>query len=143
MGSKKTARRRQEDGKNKATGSDELIRPEPRALGSRIPICLVRGCFAHHGRTFRTRIEFTHEAMSRMKRDATDLSEPERRARPGRICPERSEDRGNRERSRSTGRALQRPGYGPGASQQRSVVKLQYVANRTPGGWQHIPLLSA
>jgi type IV secretory pathway VirD2 relaxase len=39
-------------------------------------------------------------------------------------------------RSRTKGRALQRPGYGPGARQQRSVVKLQYVANRTPGGWR-------
>jgi hypothetical protein len=41
-----------------------------------------------------------------------------------------------RSRSRTTGRALRRPGYGPGARQQRSVVKLQYVANRTPGGWR-------
>jgi type IV secretory pathway VirD2 relaxase len=83
-----------------------------------------------------------------MKRDSADFSEPSRRVRPGRIRPERSDGRGlllrkvsvrsrrHRERSRSTGRALQRPGYGPGARQQRSVVKLQYVAKRTPGGWR-------
>lgn len=71
-----------------------------------------------------------------------------RRVRPGRIRAERSEGRGlllrklsarmqsRPTRSRTKGRALQRPGYGPGARQQRSVVKVQYTANRTPGGWQ-------
>jgi type IV secretory pathway VirD2 relaxase len=83
-----------------------------------------------------------------MKRDGEDPSERTRRVRPGRIRAERSEGRGlllrkvsarvrhRQERSRSTGRALQRPGYGPATRQQRSVVKLQYVANRTPGGWR-------
>jgi type IV secretory pathway VirD2 relaxase len=71
-----------------------------------------------------------------------------RRVRLGRVRAERSEGRGlllrklsarmqtRPIRSRSKGRALQRPGYGPGARQQRSVVKVQYVANRTPGGWR-------
>ena len=83
-----------------------------------------------------------------MKRDDDKPSERLRRVRPGRIRAERSEGRGlllrkvsarvrhRQGRSRSTGRALQRPGFGPGARQQRSVVKLQYVANRTPGGWR-------
>lgn len=83
-----------------------------------------------------------------MKRDGDDPSGPTRRARPGRIRAERGEGRGlllrkvsarvrHREgRSRSKGRALGRPGYGPGSRQQRSIVKLQYVANKTPGGWR-------
>ena len=83
-----------------------------------------------------------------MKRDGGDPSERTRRVRPGRIRAERGEGRGlllrrvsarvrHREgRSRSTGRALSRPGYGPGSRQQRSVVKLQYVANKAPGGWR-------
>lgn len=70
------------------------------------------------------------------------------RVRPGRIRAERGEGRGlllrklsarmqtRPTRSRTKGRALQRPGYGPGARQQRSVVKVQYVANGTPGGWR-------
>lgn len=84
----------------------------------------------------------------RVKRDGDGPSEPTRRARPGRIRAEPSEGRGlllrkvsarvrHREgRSRSKGRALGRPGYGPGSRQQRSIVKLQYVANKTPGGWR-------
>ena len=60
-----------------------------------------------------------------MKRDDDDPSERSRRVRPGRIRAERSEGRGlllrkvsarvrhRQGRSRSTGRALQRPGYGP------------------------------
>ena len=83
-----------------------------------------------------------------MKRDDQTPSEHSYRVRPGRIRGERSEGRGlllrkvsarlrsQRVRTRSTGRALQRPGYGPGHRQQRSVVKLQYVANRAPGGWR-------
>ena len=79
-------------------------------------------------------------------RDRTE--ERSRRARPGRIRAERSEGRGlllrkisarmqsSPTRSRTKGRALQRPGYGPSARQQRSVVKVQYVANGTPGGWR-------
>ena len=83
-----------------------------------------------------------------MKRDTSDFSEPSRRVHPGRIRAEEDEGRGlllrkvsawsrrHRGRSRSTGRALKKPGYGPGARQQGSVVKLQYVANRTAGGWR-------
>ena len=83
-----------------------------------------------------------------MKRHNDEPSERSRRIRPGRIRAERSEGRNLllrkvsarvgrcQGRSRSTGRALQRPGFGPGNRQQRSVVKLQYVANRTPGGWR-------
>jgi type IV secretory pathway VirD2 relaxase len=83
-----------------------------------------------------------------MKCDGDDPAEPTRRARPGRIRAERGDGRGlllrkvsararhREERSRSKGRALGRPGYGPSSRQQRSVVKLQYVANKTPGGWR-------
>ncbi len=83
-----------------------------------------------------------------MKGESDRPSAGSRRVRPGRIRAERSEGRGlllrkvsarvrhHQGRSRSTGRALQRPGYGPATRQQRSVVKLQYVANRTPGGWR-------
>ncbi len=83
-----------------------------------------------------------------MKRDGDDSSEPTRRVRPGRIRAERGKGRGlllrkvsarvrHREgRSRSKVRALSRPGYGPGSRQQRSIVRLQYVANKTPGGWR-------
>ncbi len=91
----------------------------------------------------------SHRALrSRMRRDGEGPSERTRRVRPGRIRAERSEGRGlllrrvskrvrrRDRRSRSTGRALQRPGYGPSARQQRSVEKLQYVANKTPGGWR-------
>jgi type IV secretory pathway VirD2 relaxase len=83
-----------------------------------------------------------------VKRDDDSPTDRSRRARPGKIRAERSEGRGlllrrisarvryRQGRSRTTGRALQKPGYGPGTRQQRSVVKLQYVANRTPGGWR-------
>jgi type IV secretory pathway VirD2 relaxase len=83
-----------------------------------------------------------------MSDDRDKPVERPRRVRPGRIRAERSEGRGlllrklsarmrtRPTRSRTKGRALQRPGYGPGARQQRSVVKVQYVANRTPGGWR-------
>jgi type IV secretory pathway VirD2 relaxase len=83
-----------------------------------------------------------------MSHDEDSPAERSRRVRLGRIRPERSEGRGlllrkvstrlrtGPGRSRSTGRALQRPGFGPAARQQRSVVKLQYVANRTAGGWR-------
>ena len=83
-----------------------------------------------------------------MSNDRDKPVERPRRVRPGRIRAERSEGRGlllrklsarmqtRPARSRTKGRALQRPGYGPGARQQRSVVKVQYVANRTPGGWR-------
>ncbi len=83
-----------------------------------------------------------------MKRDGDDPSERTRLVRPGRIRAERGEGRGlllrkvasrvrHRDgRSRSKGRALERHGYGPASRQQRSVVKLQYVANKTPGGWR-------
>jgi len=83
-----------------------------------------------------------------MKRDGDDPSERTRRVRLGRVRAEHGEGRGlllrkvsarvrHREgRSRSKGRALGRPGYGPGSRQQRSIVKLQYVANKTPGGWR-------
>jgi len=90
-----------------------------------------------------------------MKRDGDDRSEGTRRVRPGRIRAERGEGRGlllrkvsvrvrhRGRRSRSKGRALGRPGYGPGSRQQRSIVKLQYVANKTPGGWRaHGPYLA-
>ena len=56
-----------------------------------------------------------------------------RRTRPSPCARSRRGADDTEGRSRSTGRALQRPGYGPGARQQRSVVKLQYVANRTAG----------
>jgi len=83
-----------------------------------------------------------------MNDDRDKPVERPRRVRLGRIRAERSEGRGlllrklsarmqaRPTRSRTKGRALQRPGYGPGARQQRSVVKVQYVANRTPGGWR-------
>ncbi len=83
-----------------------------------------------------------------MKRDGDDNSERTRRARPGRIRAERGEGRGlllrkvsarvrhRGGRSRSKGRALSRPGYGPDSRPQRSIVKLQYVAKKTPGGWR-------
>jgi type IV secretory pathway VirD2 relaxase len=83
-----------------------------------------------------------------MKRDGDEPAERTRRVLPGRIRAERGEGRGlllrkvsarvrRREgRSPSRGRALSRPGYGPGSRQQRSIVKLQYVANRTAGGWR-------
>ena len=83
-----------------------------------------------------------------MKHNDDRSSERPRRVRPGRVRAERSEGRGlllrkvsarvrhRQGRSRSTGRALQRPGFGPGARQQRSIVKIQYVANRTAGGWR-------
>jgi type IV secretory pathway VirD2 relaxase len=83
-----------------------------------------------------------------MSDDPDKPVERPRRVRPGRIRAERSEGRGlllrklsasaqtRPTRSRTRGRALQRPGYGPSARQQRSVVKVQYVANRSPGGWR-------
>ena len=85
---------------------------------------------------------------SRMTRDGDEASDRPRRVRPGRIRAERSEGRGlllrklsarmqaRPTRSRTKGRPLQRPGNGPSARRQRSVVKLQYTANRTPGGWR-------
>jgi hypothetical protein len=83
-----------------------------------------------------------------MSDDLDKSADHPRRVRPGRIRAERSEGRGlllrklsartqsRPKRSRTKGRALQRLGYGPGARQQRSVVKVQYVANRTPDGWR-------
>src|SRR5690606_3172718 len=82
-----------------------------------------------------------------MSDDRDKPVERPRRVRLGRIRAERSEGRGlllrklsarmqsRQTRSRTTGRTLPRPGYGPGARQQRSVVQLQYVAKRPPGGW--------